>query len=64
MEIFLERENKMMQRDFEGTARQLLEILAINPETVLIARNDTLITADATVTNSDKIILLSVISGG
>ena len=36
----------------------------INPETVLVAKNDTLITPDVTLTNQDTVTILSVISGG
>ncbi len=64
MDIFIEKENKHVTKEFSGTVKDLLVSLDINPESVLIARNDTLITPDVTVTNEDKISLLSVISGG
>ena len=63
MKVFIEREN----RSVEIEARSIKEMLAklkINPNTVLIARGDTLITEDTEVSNNDELRLLSVVSGG
>lgn len=64
MQIFIEKEATTADRDFEGSARQLLSDLGVNSEEVLIAQNDTLVTLDAQLHNSDVINILSVISGG
>ena len=61
--VFIERENKAKKI----TARsidELLSKLGINPEEVLIARNNELTTKNAKLKNNDEIRLLSVISGG
>ncbi len=46
------------------TVGALLKELKINPETVLIARNNEVITEDEKITAEDKLEILSVISGG
>ena len=50
--------------DFRGTGKELLEKLNINPETVLLTKNDELINNDEVLENGDKIKIVSVISGG
>ncbi len=52
------------QRKFKGTAKELLEILEINPETVLVVRNKELIDLDEVLDDKDEIEVLSVVSGG
>jgi len=64
MKIFVEKQNKEIEQKFNGTAEELLASLGINPETVLIVKNNELITLDETISDSDKIKILSVISGG
>jgi len=43
---------------------KLLETLGINPETVLVIRNDTLVTHDERLEGTDTIEIRPVISGG
>jgi len=63
LKVFVERENKT--HDVEAkTIEEILEKLKINPETIIITRNDELITIDAKIKEKDEIKLLSVISGG
>ncbi len=64
MKIFIEKNNKSINLRFNGTVAQLLKKLKINPETVLIVKNNVLITKDIKLTDKDNIKLLSVISGG
>lgn len=64
MKIFLERENKNVELDFEGKASDLLKQLGLNVEEVIISQNKTIVTEDANLSNSDEVALLSVISGG
>ena len=64
MEVIIEKTAKNIELDFTGTARSLLEKLSVNPETVLIVKDGTLITEDDAVDNAEKIELLSVVSGG
>jgi len=49
---------------FSGSVLQLLQTLHLNPETVLVTRNDEVLTEDETVEDNDSITILSVISGG
>ncbi|HIJ11718.1 TPA: sulfur carrier protein ThiS [Candidatus Woesearchaeota archaeon] len=46
------------------TVNDLLTQLNINPETVLVTRNGTVLTSSHTVQDNDQIEILSVISGG
>ena len=64
MQIFIEKENKQVQFPFKGTGSELLAKLKINRETVIIVRNDELVTDDIELKTTDEIKLLSVISGG
>lgn len=63
IQVFIERENKKEEVKAD-TAGALLQQLKINPETVLIVKDDKLITEDTKLSSNDKIKLLSVISGG
>ena len=61
--IFIERtsENKIVNaKNIPG----LLKQLKVAPNTVLLVRDDKLITEDAKLKDGDKIKVLSVISGG
>ena len=64
MNIFIERENKKLTKKFKGTAQDLLKDLKINPETVLIVKNNEVVTEDESLNDKDTIKILSVISGG
>ena len=63
--IFNEREQTTEEINFSGTKiKQLLEFLKVNPETVLVVRNEEVLLEDEIIKNKDKIELLSVVSGG
>lgn len=64
MNIYIEKKNKTISMKFKGSVKELLQKLKINPETVLVARNNELVTEDTILNNSDNIKILSVISGG
>jgi sulfur carrier protein len=64
MDIFIEKEDKKLKMKFKGTAKELLKKLDLNIETVLIVRNDELITEDDVINDKDSVKFLSVISGG
>jgi len=56
--------NEKKNIDFEGLASELLKKLDINPETVLVVRNNELINSDENLSNNDNIKIVSVVSGG
>ncbi|MGH8972099.1 MAG: MoaD/ThiS family protein [Acidimicrobiia bacterium] len=58
--------NPKRELDMPGPVRvsKLLEHLGINPETVLVIRNDTLVTHDAHLDEPDVVEIRPVISGG
>jgi len=64
MHILIERPKKELDKEFEGTVKELLEELGINIETVIIARNNELVTEDEQLKDSDDIRIMSVVSGG
>ena len=65
LQIWYEKEQREETISFEGkNIAQLLQYLKINPEVVLIVRNNEVLTSDQIVNNNDRIELLSVISGG
>ena len=64
MEVFIEKTGKKIKLVFDGKAKALLSKLKVNPETVLIIKNNSLVTEEDIVCNKDKLKLISVISGG
>lgn len=64
--VFFDRENQ--EKTFELGANMLVkDLLAkmnINPVTVIVSRDDNIITEDEQLEENDKIKLFSVISGG
>lgn len=64
MKIFIEKTNKRIEKKFNGTVAELLNLLKLNSETVLVTKNNTLVSEDETLNNSDEVNILSVISGG
>ena len=64
MNIFIERENRKLVKEFSGKAEELLKQLDINPEVVLVVRNGELVADDAHLEEKDDVKILSVISGG
>jgi sulfur carrier protein len=63
--ILTERTNTTETVSFKGKkVKELLKQLNINSETVLVVRNNEVITEDETLADKDRIKLLSVISGG
>ena len=64
MEVFIEKENKTLSLDFKGTVKQLLEKLNINLETVVVLKDDEIITEEEVLEGNENIKILSVISGG
>lgn len=64
MKIFIEKEQKNIEKKFNGTVLKLLTDLNINPETVLLIKNNELLEEKDNLTDSDSIKILSVVSGG
>jgi len=64
MNVFIEAGNKKKKLKFNGTVSQLLKQVKVNPETVIVAKNNELVTETEKLTDKDDVKLLSVISGG
>ena len=63
MKVFIERSRE--EKDVTASSvKDVLEALSINPDTVLVMKNDVLVTEDESLVESDVLKILSVISGG
>lgn len=63
LKVFLERENKNIEVEAINM-KELFSKLRVNSETVLISKNNELVTDDIELEENDEIKFLSVISGG
>jgi len=61
--VFVERENKYANVKARNS-NEIMRLLNINPETVLIVKNNELILAEESLSEKDEVKFLSVISGG
>ena len=64
MKIFVEKEDKTIEKSFAGKGSALLKEMEISPENVLIVKNGVVVSEDEHLDDTDKITLLSVVSGG
>jgi len=64
MKIYVEKEDKTIRKQYSGDLLTLLNLINVNPETVIVVKDDALITRDHILKNSDEIKILSVVSGG
>jgi sulfur carrier protein ThiS len=64
MRVFIEKEGKTEVIKFNGSVKKLLLTLKINPEIVIVVRDNELVTEDDKLNDKDVIKILSVISGG
>ncbi|MBW2975820.1 MoaD/ThiS family protein [Candidatus Woesearchaeota archaeon] len=64
--IFYDRWDKSRAIKLAGnpSVKDLLEKMKLNPVTVIISRNNTIITEEEKLKDRDKIRLISVVSGG
>ena len=61
--VYIERENKTVNIKAKN-AKEAIKILNINPETILIVKNNKLILPEDNLNDNDELKFLSVISGG
>ena len=64
MRVRIELTGQTRTLRYTGTVAGLLRRLKLNPVTVLVARNGTIVPETAKVNDSDTIEVLSVVSGG
>ena len=64
MNIYLEKDQKTITIQYEGSLKNLLKKLKINHETVIATKNNELISETEKLKNTDSIKILSVVSGG
>ena len=63
MNVFIEKTNQYQEVEAK-TVKELLEKLKINATTVIVTKNNELVTEEETITSQDELKILSVISGG
>lgn len=63
LKIYLERENKN-KSVIADNVQLVLKRLNINPTTVIVIKNNELVTLDEKLSSKDKIRIIPVISGG
>lgn len=64
MKIYVEKTNKQLNLKFKGKVKGLLKKIGLNPEVVLVTKNNVLVTEEDMLKNTDNVKILSVISGG
>jgi len=64
MKIYIQKSQKTIEKKFKGTVLALLYELKINPETVLVTKNGTLVSEKDRLKDVDIIEILQVVSGG
>jgi len=63
MKVFIDKTNEYKEVD-ASTVKELIRKLNINPTTIIVTKNNELVTEEEKITNKDEIKILSVISGG
>jgi len=66
LKVFYDRENSEKYVDLgnSATVKDLLKEMGINSVTVIVSKNNTVVTEDEKINEKDDIKILSVISGG
>ena len=64
MKVLLRNPRRELEMDAPRTVEQLLNRLEVVPESVLVIRNDTLVTRDERLTEDDVVEIRPVVSGG
>lgn len=65
IQVTFEKDRSVKEVSIEGnTVLDLLNLLSINPETVLVVKNNEVLTENEILSENDCLELLSVISGG
>ncbi len=64
--MFYDKENreKTIELGADSSVKDLLEKIKVNPVTVIVSRDNNILTEDEKLNDKDKIRLISVISGG
>jgi sulfur carrier protein len=64
MNIYIEKDKKQIVLEEELSVKELLSKLEINPETVMVVKNNEVVLDDEQIGKEDEIKILSVVSGG
>lgn len=64
MKIYIEKDDKLLELKKNMTGLELLKELNINPNTVIIVRNNEVILSEEKLSETDDVKIISVVSGG
>ena len=64
MNVFIEKENKLLELHKACTGEELLKFLNINPNVVLLIKNNEVVLLDEKLSENDDIKIMTVVSGG
>ncbi len=64
MKVYIERDDDWRTVSFSGSAADLCRMLSVNPQTVLVVKDDELVPEDEDITGAEEIKLITVVSGG
>ena len=64
MQVYIEKTNESKKMKFRGTVSELLRAMNMNPESVIVVKNNTVVTEDEVLADEDSVRVLSVVSGG
>ncbi|MBT3408162.1 hypothetical protein HOK68_05005 [Candidatus Woesearchaeota archaeon] len=64
VKVYIEKDNKNIELEFNGKIIDLAKSLNVNIETVICVLNESVVNENTNIKNSDNIQFLSVISGG
>lgn len=64
MKVRIEKQDKEVELEFNGSGRDLMQQLDVNPESCIVVRNGEIVTDDVQLENSDTVEFVSVVSGG
>jgi len=64
MKVYIQKDQAQRDFKFTGQVLELLYKLRINPETVIVTQNGTLVNEEDELADADEIEILQVVSGG
>ncbi len=64
MKIYIEKDDKQLELNKSLTGLELLKELNINPNTVIIVKNNEVVLSEEELSETDDVKILSVVSGG
>jgi sulfur carrier protein ThiS len=64
MRLYIQKTQEHKELAYKGKVIDLLRMFSLNPETVLVTKNGTLVAEDDMLAEGDHVEILQVVSGG